>query len=58
MQKKETYATTGTRITVRFFGGWDYGEAVRGLPIGLPRPTSTGSRADRLITLSHTHANS
>ncbi len=24
MQKKETYATTGTRITVRFFGGWDY----------------------------------
>jgi hypothetical protein len=26
MQKKEAYATTGTRITVRFFGGWDYGE--------------------------------
>jgi hypothetical protein len=26
MQKKETYATTGTRIAVRFFGGWDYGE--------------------------------
>ena len=25
MQKKETYATTGTRITVRFFGGWSYG---------------------------------
>jgi hypothetical protein len=25
MQKKETYATTGTRITVRFFGGWNYG---------------------------------
>ena len=24
MQKKETYATTGTRIIVRFFGGWDY----------------------------------
>lgn len=24
MQKKETYSTTGTRITVRFFGGWDY----------------------------------
>ena len=23
MQRKETYATTGTRITVRFFGGWD-----------------------------------
>ena len=26
MMRKETYATTGTRITVRFFGGWDYGE--------------------------------
>jgi len=26
MQKKETYATTGTRITVRFFGGWEYSE--------------------------------
>ena len=24
MQKKETYATTGTRIVVRFFGGWDF----------------------------------
>lgn len=26
MQKREVYATTGTRIVVRFFGGWDYGE--------------------------------
>jgi hypothetical protein len=26
MQKKEVYATTGTRIVVRFFGGWDYGK--------------------------------
>jgi len=26
MQKKEAYATTGTRIVVRFFGGWDYNE--------------------------------
>jgi len=26
MRNKETYATTGTRITVRFFGGWDYSE--------------------------------
>jgi hypothetical protein len=25
MEKKETYGTTGTRITVRFFGGWEYG---------------------------------
>lgn len=24
MERKEVYATTGSRITVRFFGGWDY----------------------------------
>ncbi len=24
MQRKETYATTGSRLTVRFFGGWDF----------------------------------
>ena len=26
MQRKETYATTGTRIVVRFFGGWNYSD--------------------------------
>ena len=24
MKRKETYATTGSRLTVRFFGGWDF----------------------------------
>ncbi|UCG98658.1 MAG: DUF3604 domain-containing protein, partial [Burkholderiales bacterium] len=24
MARKEVYATTGTRIGVRFFGGWNY----------------------------------
>lgn len=26
MKRKEVYATTGSRITVRFFGGWNYQE--------------------------------
>jgi len=27
MMRKETYATTGSRILVRFFGGWDFTQA-------------------------------
>ena len=46
MARKETYATTGSRITVRVFAGWDFGEAdvlrpdfaeigyLRGVPMG------------------------
>jgi hypothetical protein len=58
MQKKETYATTGTRIIVRFFGGWDYGadevyrpDAVaigyrKGVPMGGDLPARpAGSKA-------------
>lgn len=57
MQKKETYATTGTRITVRFFGGWDYGaddifrpDAVeigytKGVSMGSDLPSQGGASA-------------
>jgi len=46
MHRRETYATTGSRMIVRFFGGWDFTEAdahsrlpaqagyARGVPMG------------------------
>ena len=44
MERKETYATTGPRMVVRFFGGWDYTDddlrsrapAFRGYEKGVP----------------------
>ena len=56
MQKREVYATTGTRILVRFFGGWDYGkdevfrpDAVsigyrKGVPMGGDLPEQPSSK--------------
>jgi hypothetical protein len=38
MERKETYATTGSRMKVRFFGGWDFSQA----DIEAPRPVKEG----------------
>lgn len=52
MMRKETYATTGSRMFVRFFGGWDFTEAdtrtrlpanagyAKGVPMGADLPTA------------------
>ena len=58
MLRKETYATTGPRIPVRFFGGWEYTEddlrsrtpAFRGYEKGVPMggdlpPAAEGKKA-------------
>ena len=52
MQRKETYATTGSRMAVRFFGGWEFNEAdtqtrlparagyTKGVPMGGDLPSA------------------
>jgi len=61
---RETYATSGTRIALRFFGGWDYDPAMpgradvmerayaRGVPMGGDLPQATGKKAPRFLVLA------
>ncbi|MCZ6830168.1 MAG: DUF3604 domain-containing protein [Gammaproteobacteria bacterium] len=57
MKRKEVYATTGARMTVRFFGGWNYLESdahsphvaligyEKGVPMGADLPASSKAGA-------------
>ncbi len=61
MLRKETYATTGTRITVRVFAGWDYDQAdvlrpdfantgyLGGVPMGGDLTAAPDGKATRLM---------
>jgi len=65
MARKETYATTGTRIMVRFFGGWDFNEndlrsrvpAFPGYEKGVPmggdlKPPPKGKKAPTFMVIA------
>jgi len=61
MRRKETYATTGSRMLVRFFGGWEFTEAdaqsrlpadvgyMKGVPMGGDLPVRAGSGAPTFL---------
>ncbi len=60
MMRKETYATTGPRMTVRLFGGWDFSDAditsdfvqagyERGVPMGGDLEPGAGNSAPTFI---------
>ncbi len=61
MKRKETYATTGPRMTVRFFGGWDFVDAdahasdvasagySKGVPMGGDLAAATGDKPTFLV---------
>jgi hypothetical protein len=57
MERKEVYATTGSRMAVRFFGGWDFTDEdvasrtpafvgyTKGIPMGGDLPAQMGNKA-------------
>jgi hypothetical protein len=54
MKRKETYATTGSRMTVRFFGGWDFNaeDALSRLPgtVGYEKGVPMGGDLRKAVT--------
>ncbi|MBK6288497.1 MAG: DUF3604 domain-containing protein [Gammaproteobacteria bacterium] len=42
MKRRETFATSGTRLRVRFFGGWDFPQDLTGQPDMLQRAYAGG----------------
>ena len=61
MKRKETYATTGSRMIVRFFGGWEFSEDdtksrlpagvgyEKGVPMGGDLPTRVSDKAPSFL---------
>ncbi|HSN70115.1 MAG TPA: DUF3604 domain-containing protein [Steroidobacteraceae bacterium] len=64
MQRKEVYATTGSRMGVRFFGGWDYTEEDlqsrtpafagydKGVPMGADLPRREGRKSPTFMVFA------
>ncbi|MFK7977086.1 MAG: DUF3604 domain-containing protein [Halioglobus sp.] len=42
MQRREAYATSGTRITLRFFAGYDFDDSIVGDPQAIAKATAGG----------------
>jgi len=61
MKRRETYASTGPRVTVRFFGGWDFAPADaapdrivtagygRGVPMGVDLASGSAGQAPTFL---------
>jgi len=61
MRRRETYATTGPRMTVRFFGGWEFDSVdidrpdlaaygySKGVPMGAQLPGRTGKASPKFM---------
>ncbi len=64
MERKETYATTGTRMLVRFFGGWDFNDDdlrnrqpafigyAKGVPMGGDLATAPNGKAPTFMVIA------